>query len=619
MKKKKVLATVCAFSIAFGGLAVLPEKFGFTKKTISVYAENLTNGNFEYKILDDGTVEITDYNGTDENVVFPSEIDGKTVTDIKDWIFDIDQSIKSVYLPDNITNISDSTFYNSSLENITVDEKNEHYSSQDGILFNKDKTELILYPPKMESKNYTIPNSVKSIGRSAFLGCNFLESVAIPNSVKSIGELAFSSCDSIKSITIPDSVTDIGRKAFDYSKSLENISIDEKNKTYSSQDGILFNKGKTKLLFVPMGTKLKNYTIPSGVKNIETFAFKGCAIENLIISDSVTSIGYGAFYNCSSLKNAIIPDSVTYIGAMAFYECSSLEKVTIPNSLKNIESSTFMYCHSLSSVTIPESVTDIGLDAFCDCSSIKNINIPANVINIEYDAFSGCTSLESITVDENNKNYSSQYGILFDKDKTELIYCPAGTKLKSYTIPDSIKNIDNSAFYECKSLEKINIPDSVTNIGGVTFWGCTALLNITIPENVTEIGSHALGYNYNEKSYEIEKINGFKIYCFKDTAGEKYAVDNEFDYEIISDETTTDDSTSSDKETTGETVYLAGDIDGNGKVNTLDALAILKHIVGLSNLSEQQKSAADLDGNGKITSSDALVILKYIVGIIDTF
>ena len=289
---------------------------------------------------------------------------------------------------------------------------------------------------------------VTSIGDEAFADFYSLTSVTIPDSVTSIGNYAFCACSSLTSITIPDSVTSIDNNAFIYCISLTSITVDKNNDYYSSDEyGVLFNKDKTLLIKYPEGSSETSFIIP----------------------DSVTSIGNGAFINCSSLTSITIPDSVTSIGDYAFDGCESLISITIPDSVTSIGNGAFINCSSLTSITIPDSVASIG----------------------DY-AFSACYSLTNITVDKNNLWYSSdEYGVLFNKNKTLLIKNPEGSAKTSYIIPDSVASIGNSAFRNCDSLTSITIPDSVTSIGEDAFSNCDSLTSITIPDSVTSIGDYA--------------------------------------------------------------------------------------------------------------------------------
>ena len=197
------------------------------------------------------------------------------------------------------------------------------------------------------------------------------------------------------------------------------------------------------------------------------------------------------FYYESRIKSVVIKAGVTSIGYYAFCGCSSLASVTIPDSVTSIDYSAFEGCSSLASITIPDSVTSISGHAFDGCTGLTSVTIPDSVTSIGSFAFYGCSSLLNIDVSEYNKNYTSQDGVLFNKNKTVLVCYPAGKSGDCYTIPDSVTSIDYSAFEGCSSLASITIPDSVTSISGHAFDGCTGLTSVTIPDSVTSIGSFA--------------------------------------------------------------------------------------------------------------------------------
>ena len=190
-------------------------------------------------------------------------------------------------------------------------------------------------------------------------------------------------------------------------------------------------------------------------------------IKSAVIQPGVTSIGNYAFEGCTNLTSVTIPDSVTRIGYEAFYSCSSLTSLTIGSGVTEIGGEAFVYCWSLTSVTIPDSVTTIGTNAFKWCKNLTAINVTSG-----------------------NKNYASQNGVLFDKEMTTLICCPAG-KTGVYAIPDGVTEIGNYAFNYCEKLTGVTIPDSVTETGRYAFAYCTSLTSVTIGNGVTTIGDYA--------------------------------------------------------------------------------------------------------------------------------
>ena len=218
-------------------------------------------------------------------------------------------------------------------------------------------------------------------------------------------------------------------------------------------------------------SSLTSINIPNSVTSIGWSAFSGCSsLTSINIPNSVTSIGEKAFSDCSSLTSINIPSSVTSIVSHAFYHCSSLTSVNIPSSVTSIEYRAFLGCSSLTSINIPNSVTSIGECAFYGCSSLTSINIPSSVTSIGSTTFSGCSVLTAFTVDANNPNYCADGCMLFNKEKTELVFAVGNQK--TYNIPSSVTSIGESAFSYCSSLTSINIPNSVTSIGVGAFYNC---------------------------------------------------------------------------------------------------------------------------------------------------
>ena len=196
--------------------------------TYATETSTTTDGNYEYTVLDDGTIEITEYKGTETEVMIPATIDGKTVTSIGDEAFFLCTSLTKITIPRSVMNIGELVFFEcTSLININVEENNKNYISENGVLFNKEKKQIICYPAGKQDSRYIIPEGVTSIGNFAFAYCSSLTEITIPSSVMNIGEGAFGVCDSLTEITISEGVTSIEYYAFAYCSCLTEIIIPE--------------------------------------------------------------------------------------------------------------------------------------------------------------------------------------------------------------------------------------------------------------------------------------------------------------------------------------------------------------------------------------------------------
>lgn len=244
-----------------------------------------------------------------------------------------------------------------------------------------------------------------------------------------------------------------------------------------------------------MGMGYKEYYI---VKNtISKCMFYGCtSLTSIIIPNSVISIEEEAFYVCTGLTSVAIGNEVTSIGNNAFSGCNNLVSITIPNSVTSIGDGAFSMCTGLSEINIPNSVTSIGAAAF-HYTSLTSITIPSSVISfgsVEGTAFGICENLREITVAEENPNYSSLDGVLFNKKRSTLLKYPSAKAGMTYTIPNTVKNVETEAFSSCVALSSVIIGDNVKDIGAGAFVLCTSLTSITIPNSVTSIGEGVFQY-----------------------------------------------------------------------------------------------------------------------------
>ena len=623
------------------------------------YSEVIRNA-----VIEEGVTSIGNYAFEKCSNLESIEIIGK-VTGIGNSAFYGCTSLKNVEIPDSVTKIDSKAFFKcsslerikipdsvtdidingdifslcSNLKEIKVDSNNKNYIDEEGVLYNKNKTKLICYPIGKEKIEFAIPNGVTYIGMYAFFMCKSLETISIPDSAIEIEFEAFQDCSNLKTINIPNSITTIDNNAFAGCSSLESIEIS--NSITNIESCVFLNC-----------SSLKNVKIPTSVTSIEYWAFSGCnslqsivipdtvvniengaipnktliyakansaghkygekneqgyilegeatdvtteymikneevwdisknqdgsvvakwswpertlkisgdgemknweynekkdwhgrtyegLINEIIIEKEVTNIGDRAFEDCSNLLNIEIPDNVVNIGSHAFSGCSSLKTLKMPNGIKDINFGLFGECSSLVSVNIPETVEKIGKYAFSNCNNLESINIPDSVIQIGDGAFGGCSNLENIEipssvnsiedfvlsgcsklkdikVNSDNKRYMAEDGVLYNKNKTELLCYSAGKTEKSFVIPSSVIRIAGYAFEGCSNLTSIEIPDSVISIKNGAFKECSSLLSIEIPSSVTSIDMYVFSGCSNLKNVKLsEGVVKIESYAFE--------------------------------------------------------------------------------------------------------
>lgn len=323
---KKIISVFLCVVLILSVFVVVP--FSVSAKEIDKSASKLINGDYEYKILKDGTAEITSYSGSNSELSIPSSLDGYTVTSIGYKAFSYKSKIETLELPNTIKNIGDQAFYLcKNMKSITIPETVNYIG---GSAFYSCRSLV----------SVVIPKSVKDINYSTFYECKDLKSIQILGNIETIGDQAFNYCESLTSIELPESVNDIKEGAFMFCKSLSSIIVDKENEFYTDgNSNCVIEKSSNELIFggnktiIPdyvtsiasyafYGSDISSVSIPGNTKNINMFAF--CECDNLTsvkIENGVESIFWGAFKNCDNLKSIIVPESVTTIEnlAIGFY------------------------------------------------------------------------------------------------------------------------------------------------------------------------------------------------------------------------------------------------------------------------------------------------------------
>ena len=574
--------------------------------TVNASEDDLTYGDFQYKIEDDNSCTITDYDGMASSLSIPSAINGHTVKQIDTGALSDNRIITSVTIPNGVTTIGFSAFngciklerikFSSNLDTVCENAFNntKWFNNQpNGLVYVgkvaykykgdmprntkitvKSDTVSISESAFKDCANLTailIPSSVKHIDKYAFYNCqgltklNFndgieriendafgscekLTSVNFSETLKSIGAFAFVECKKLSEITIPQSVTSVGEYAFSGCENLASVTVSddlpyvggrafEKTKWLNSQpDGVVYI-GKSAYGYkgdMPKNTELslksgitnisgyafyeeKNLTsvkIPETVNRIGNWAFLDCeGLKNVNIPDGVKRIESWTFSNCSSLTNITVPDSVTVLDGLAFSYCTNLKNIELSKNLTEIGMGALSHCTSLETIDIPDSVIIMDNIAMAGCSELKSVNIGSNLKTVGGQVFAGCTSLEKVNVNLNNKNYTSENGIWYDKNKTKIILYPYNKKDSAYTTPTSLKELCNGY---------------VGSYG--TLLDNSNLKTVTIEKNVAKIDDYAIGFVFDFDNYKINKVKDFTVKGYRGTVAESYAKKNSFNF-----------------------------------------------------------------------------------------
>ena len=505
-----------------------------SKKNIEPVGASESFGDYEYTISN-GTATITKYNGTESNVNIPVKFDDYIVSGIGSGAFRDNISIVSIDIPNSVTTIGQLAFAScTSLEKVTMNDNNA--------------------------------NGFKvSIGESAFSGSNKLKDVRLSENVSYIDQYAFSNT-AIESITIPKSVESCGeygmRGPFYNCTTLTEIVFEEGTTNIPANICTCYNSI----------SYLKKVVMPESVTSIGSGAFQWC--DNLEIDklpSNLISIGSGAFRGDLKIVSIDIPETVTTIGQLAFASCTSLKKIIIPNSVTTIGQLAFASCTSLEKVTMNDNNANgfkvsIGESAFSGSNKLKDVRLSENVSYIDQYAFSN-TAIESITIPKSVES-CGEYGmrgpfyncttlteIVFEEGTTNI---PANictcynsiSYLKKVVMPESVTSIGSGAFQWCDNLEIDKLPSNLISIGSGAFRGDLKIVSIDIPETVTTIGQLAFASCTSLKkiiipnsvttinSDSFSNDNSLTIYGYENSFAEEYALNNGIPFVAIADEDT---------------------------------------------------------------------------------
>lgn len=348
-------------------------------------------------------------------------------------------------------------------------------------------------------------NKLETIGGYAFLQCESLSNVTFHDGLQQIGDYAYQGCKSLTSVELPSTVNTVGRGAFSECGSLTYMLLPEVYGANGSTD-FYFS-----YIFSGYGASDNTHCIPDSLLRVKITA---------------TSIPDNAFMYCKQLKTIEIPNA-EIIGSNAFYDCSSLENLVLSENLTTIQAYAFKDCYALSSIDLPSSVTSLGDYAFSGCQQLKKIELPSSVETVGQSAFDGCSNIEEMTLPKiyNNNAYGGAYfNYLFGGyNENASDYVPQSLKkvtVSASEIPtyafygcryieeiniENATSIEGFAFSTCNSLKKLSLPNSLTNIDIYAFYDCSSLRTLTLPSSLSHIGDDAFLSCF--KLYEIYNLS----------------------------------------------------------------------------------------------------------------
>ncbi|MBR6189104.1 MAG: leucine-rich repeat protein [Prevotella sp.] len=479
------------------------------------------------------------------------------VTSIADDVFYITFKLQTLKVPESVTHIGARAFsYCYELQQVELPPTLTDIS--DGLFENCTQlTELVLsdsirtignraFAYCEQLKPFEFTNTVRSVGDCAFLGCLQWTSVTLPATVEKWGSSVFLNCRNLRTVNfemsslyqaedildawdheydvfnLPASMTYIDVSHLSRFSGLKAVSVDPANPNYATEDGVLYDKTMSQLLWYPKNKQEEVFIVPETVRTIKTLnqnphlrkiilpdqlqsiaphAFSDTPIDSITIPASVTEFGDYVFANCTKLKYAILqcplsalpagtfaectsiesfvcPDSITAIGAMCFYN-SGLRSFSVPQSVRSIDSWGFARCRNLKQVSMPSQMRSIGGCAFLECEQLEEVTLPDSLQYFGDGAFMQCMKLSNVSISSDNPNFFDVNGVLADRRHERLIYYPTGRTDTLYILPASIKRIGDEAFYKQPYLRTLVMHAEVDSLGAGALHDCPQLRRIT--------------------------------------------------------------------------------------------------------------------------------------------
>lgn len=534
-------------------------------QAVQASEESFTVGDWTYKTITGG-VSITAYSGSDATITLPTTITYNNTTykvrAVDMLAFQDNQTLEYLTIPAQITKLGYLSFYRcvnlkqiTFQGDITLSDSTSPFKGagvngagvtvifEEGVtsipdnLFSGSDKSSYLYANIVKVQ---LADSVTTIGGHAFDNCYYLKDFKLSNQLTYIGDKAFQNCESLTTLDFPKTLSELGYGAYSGCTALTEIRINSNVEHSYSSEPAIFNGAGTK---------------SGGIK--------------VVFAEGVTSVGESLFCgnderdsNYAHITEVVLPDTVTSIGSSAFKNCYDMKQFVMSNKVSKIYYDAFNGCMSLESIKLSETLGAIGNGAFAGCAALKRIVLPENMTDLGDGAFNGCSNLQYIEIQGNvNAIFSSDKacfgGAGSKQQKLEVVFGPKVTVIPRYlfateatktdnmhafitdvTIPDSVTEIQNGAFYNCYSLKNVEIGNNVKKLGGKAFYNCIRLTTVELANRTSEIGDSAFANCSGLKDIYIYKsaktlgknifigCDNLTIHAPKNSVAAAYAHDN---------------------------------------------------------------------------------------------
>ena len=613
-----------------------------------------------------------------------------SITDIGSAAFYFCESLTSFYIPANVATIGSGAFSRcSNMKLFMVDLNNPNFMTDDGVLYTIDGTRLVQYPSGRPDKHYSVLNTTTAIDDMAFAYAA-VKSVYLPKSLRSLGyesfsnsqlqrlvidegletipDYAFYDCYDLKSVYLPSTIKSIGNQAFYYCLYLEDITIAVNGEVptignYAFYGLAFYTDSRYAQVYVPSGMEQQYngqdewleargvFTAISPLETGTTFEVDSLTFDT---TDDLLNVQVTGVTSEDIVDPGIAPKvayqgnlcTVTLTGDRSFYRLNKIIRAEVPFTVQRIENYSFYECTNLEKLILRDGIKQIGGFSISHVNKLTNVEIPASVDSIRSDAFTYDPALRSINVNSGNTKYTSEDGILFSKDKKQLIAfadgygpqytVPDGTQsieaaafrgaqaLEAVVLPNSLREIKNSAFFECTSLTEMVVPHGVTTIGTSAFNRCTAMTFADLPATLT-----VLDYNAFSNASSLTRLNvrattppacvtyidprSHQIY-------EPFNSNHYSNVELVVPQGCAQAYRDADiwkkftniTETNFPAVFIRGDVNDDGIVNISDAIALINGLLN-DNYSDINMDAADVNEDGAVNISDAVTLINYLL------